>query len=111
MEAFGRRFEDGAIRTASCILITYLLLSILSAIVISSIEQLDILDVYLETAAAVSTSGITVGLTPHLGIVSELIITLLMLYGRLGSITMLLAFTPEKMTISSKLPLEKVQIG
>lgn len=111
LEAFGRRFEDGAIRTASCILITYLLLSILSAIVISSIEQLDILDVYLETAAAVSTSGITVGLTPHLGIVSELIITLLMLYGRLGSITMLLAFTPEKMTISSKLPLEKVQIG
>lgn len=111
LEAFGRRFEDGAIRTASCILITYLLLSILSAIVISSIEQLDILDVYLETATAVSTSGITVGLTPHLGIVSELIITLLMLYGRLGSITMLLAFTPEKMTISSKLPLEKVQIG
>lgn len=111
LEAFGRRFEDGAIRTASCILMTYLILSVLSAVVISSIEQLDIWDVYLETAAAISTSGITTGLTPRLGVVSELIITLLMLYGRLGSITMLLAFTPEKMTVSSKLPLEKVQIG
>ena len=35
----------------------------------------------------------------------------LMLFGRVGSITILLAFASEKNQAASKLPLEKIQIG
>ncbi|MGN0538010.1 MAG: TrkH family potassium uptake protein [Acutalibacteraceae bacterium] len=111
LEAFGRRFEDVAIRTASCILMTYLLLAIISAVIISAIEQIDIMAVLFETVSAVATVGLTVGITSNLSVVSEIIIAILMLYGRMGSITMLMAFTSDRMTISSKLPLEKVSIG
>lgn len=111
LEAFGRRFEDVAIRTASCILMTYLLLAVISAIIISAIEQIDIMAVLFETSSAVATVGLTVGITSNLSVVSEIIIAVLMLYGRMGSITMLLAFTSDRMTVSSKLPLEKVSIG
>lgn len=111
LEAFGRRFEDVAIRTASCILMTYLLLAIISAVIISAIEQIDIMAVLFETISAVATVGLTVGITSNLSVVSEIIIAILMLYGRMGSITMLMAFTSDRMTISSKLPLEKVSIG
>lgn len=111
LEAFGRRFEDVAIRTASCILMTYLLLAVISAVIISAIEQIDIMAVLFETVSAVATVGLTVGITSNLSVVSEIIIAILMLYGRMGSITMLMAFTSDRMTISSKLPLEKVSIG
>ncbi len=111
LEAFGRRFEDVAIRTASCILMTYLLLAVAAAIIISTIEQVDIMAALFETSSAVATVGLTVGITPHLSVVSELIVAVLMLYGRMGSITMLLAFTSDRMIVSSKLPLEKVSIG
>lgn len=111
VEAFGRRMEESITRTASCVFMTYLLLIAAATILISALEELPILTVLFETASAMATVGLTVGITPTLGMASKLILAFLMLCGRVGSITMLLAFSSEKKVSSSRLPLEKIQVG
>lgn len=111
IEAFGRRMEEGITRTASCVFMTYLLLTTSVAVIISAIEELPLLVALFESVSAMATVGLTLGVTPSLGMVSKLLLALLMLCGRVGSITMLLAFSSEKRVTNSKLPLEKIQVG
>lgn len=111
VEAFGRRMEEHITRTASCVFMTYLLLTASVAVIISAIEDLPLLTTLFESVSAMATVGLTVGITPSLGMVSKLLLAFLMLCGRVGSITMLLAFSSEKRVTNSRLPLEKIQVG
>lgn len=111
LEMFGRRMEEGITRTASCVFMTYLLLTAAVGIIISAIEGLPLLTALFESVSAMATVGLTLGVTPGLGMVSKLLLAFLMLCGRVGSITMLLAFSPDKRVINSKLPMERVQVG
>lgn len=111
IEAFGRRMDEGITRTASCVFMTYLLLTCSVTVMISAIEGLPLLTCLFESVSAMATVGLTLGITPSLGMVSKLLLAFLMLCGRVGSVTMLLAFSSEKRVINSRLPLDKVQVG
>lgn len=111
IEVFGRRMEEGITRTASCVFMTYLLLTAAVSIIISAIEDLPLLTALFEAVSAMATVGLTLGVTSGLGMVSKLLLAFLMLCGRVGSITMLLAFSSDKRVTNSRLPLEKVQVG
>ncbi|MCQ2493752.1 MAG: Trk family potassium uptake protein [Lachnospiraceae bacterium] len=111
IEVFGRRIDEDAPRLAACIFSSYLIGIITSAVVIASIEKLPFMTVLFETTSALATVGITLGITGSLGMVSKLIITFLMFCGRLGSITALLAFSPDRTKISSSYPKENINIG
>lgn len=111
VEAFGRRMEEGITRTASCVFMTYILLVAASATVISAIEKLPMLTALFECVSALATVGLSLGITPTVSMASKLILAFLMLCGRVGSITMLLAFSSDKRVTNSRLPLEKVQVG
>lgn len=69
------------------------------------------MSVLFETVSAAATVGLTLGITPELSMVSKLILAALMIFGRAGSMTMLLAFSSDHVPVASKLPLEKIQIG
>lgn len=111
IEMFGRRMEEGITRTAACVFMTYLLLTIGASVIISAVEGLPLLTALFESVSAMATVGLTFGVTPGLGMVSKLLLAFLMLCGRVGSITMLLAFSSDKRVTNSRLPLEKVQVG
>lgn len=111
VEAFGRRMEESITRTASCVFMTYLVLTVSAAVVISALEKIPVLTALFETVSAMATVGLTLGITPGVGMVSKMILAFLMLCGRVGSITMLLAFSSDRRVISSRLPLEKIQVG
>lgn len=111
IEMFGRRMEEGITRTASCVFMTYLLLTVGVGVIISAIEELPFITALFESVSAMATVGVTLGITPSLGMVSKLLLAFLMLCGRVGSITMLLAFSSDKRGTNSRLPLEKVQVG
>lgn len=111
VEAFGRRMEESITRTASCVFMTYLALTVSAAVIISALEEIPVLTALFETVSAMATVGLTLGVTPTLGMVSKWILAFLMLCGRVGSVTMLLAFSSEKRVVSSRLPLEKIQVG
>ncbi len=111
IEIFGRRMEEGITRTASCVFMTYLILTAGVGIAISAIEGLPFLTALFESVSAMATVGLTLGITPGLGMVSKMLLAFLMLCGRVGSITMLLAFSSGRRVTNSRLPLEKVQVG
>lgn len=111
IEAFGRRVDDEAPRVAACVFLTYLIGILSSAVAISAIEKLPFMTVLFETTSALATVGITLGITGTLGMVSKWIIILLMFCGRVGSVTVLLAFAPGRSKTPSSFPKENMQIG
>lgn len=110
IEIFGRRLDSHAIKNAATIVALYIILFFIGGIAISSIEHLPLLDCLFETASAVGTVGLTLGITPTLGIPSQLILILLMFFGRVGGLTLIYAAISIKQN-GVKLPLEKITVG
>lgn len=111
VEVFGRRLEESITRTASCVFMTYLILTTTVAVIISAVEELPLITTLFESVSAMATVGLSFGVTPSVGMLSKLLLAFLMLCGRVGSITMLLAFSSDKRVTNSRLPLEKIQVG
>lgn len=111
IECFGRRLDDEALRRASCVFMIYLLLSMFAGMIISEVEGIPLLAALFESISAIGTVGLSLGITPGLGILSKILLAMLMLLGRVGSITILLAFSSDRNIAASKLPHEKVQVG
>lgn len=111
VEMFGRRLEENVSSLALCIFAMYLMLGSAGAVFISTVENVPFINALFESASAVATVGLTTGITPQLGILSSIVLMLMMLFGRVGSITMLLAFSNYKNRPQSQKPLEKIQIG
>ena len=110
IEIFGRRLDSHAIKNAATIVALYIIFFFIGGIAISSIEHLPLLDCLFETASAVGTVGLTLGITPTLGIPSQLILILLMFFGRVGGLTLIYAAISGKQN-GVKLPLEKITVG
>lgn len=108
---FGRRIENGVVRNASTVLSMYLILFLCGAAVISIVENLPIGICLFETASAIGTVGLTLGITPQLGLVSRLILITLMFLGRVGGLTLIYAALSGTNRNLSKLPQEKITVG
>lgn len=110
-ECFGRRLDSSAIKTASTVFVLYITLCFFSASAICMIEGLPFGVCLFETASAVGTVGCTLGITPALGIASQLILIVLMFLGRVGGLTILYAAISTSTKKLSKLPQEKIIVG
>lgn len=108
---FDRRVDYNAIKLASTILAMYITLFFSGGIFISAYENLPLSSCLYETASALGTVGLTLGITPQLHVPSQLILILLMYLGRVGSLTLMYAALSSKKAVNSKLPLEKITIG
>lgn len=108
---FGRRIEPGAIRSAATILMLYMTLFFGGAVIISLYEGLPLSLCLFETASAVGTVGLTLGITPQLGILSQVVLIVLMYMGRVGSLTLIYAAMSGKNLSPAKLPQEKIAVG
>ena len=110
-ECFGRRIDAGVVKVAATIFLMYIALCVSSAAVISMLEKLPMRICLFETASAVGTVGLTLGVTPSLGVVSQVILMVLMFLGRVGGLTVIYAAisgSPKKL---SKLPQGKITVG
>ena len=108
---FGRRIDDSVIKNAATILLMYLSLFFFGGLAISIIEGAPMLDCLFETASAVGTVGLTLGLTSHLGLVSRGILIVLMFFGRVGGLTLIFAALSGTAKNVSKYPQEKITVG
>ena len=111
IECFRRRMEENALRHASCVTMLYGLLILVGTVLISSADGVMIQDALFEAASAIGTVGLSLGITAQLGTVSHIVLILLMFIGRVGGITILIAFGNRIACIPSKLPMEKVSVG
>lgn len=108
---FGRRIEDQAIKNAATIALMYVTLCISGAWIISIVEKLPLGVCLFETASAVGTVGLTLGITPDLSLVSQIVLIILMYLGRVGGLTLIYAAISGMSNVHSKLPQEKITVG
>ena len=111
VQFFGRRVDCDAVKTAATILTMYLVLLFLGGIFISVYENLPLSSCLYEAASAVGTTGLSLGITPHLHIPSQMVLIALMYLGRVGGLTLIYATVSSKKNGNGKLPQEKITIG
>ena len=110
-QMFGRRIETSTIKNAATIFMMYIVLFFGGAIVISTVEDLSFSTCLFETASAIVTVGLTLGITPELGVISQTILMILMFLGRVGGLTLIYAALSGSGKKISKLPQEKMTVG
>ena len=108
---FGRRVEEEVGKSAAAILVMYLFLAVTAAIIISGIEHVGIGACLFETASAIGTAGLSLGLTGSLGHVSRIILIGLMFFGRVGGLTVMYAAINSSGMEVSRYPVEKIAVG
>ena len=108
---FGRRIEDAVVKNAATLLSMYLCLVFAGAFLISALEALPFGTCLFETASAIGTVGLSLGITPALGTVSHLILIALMFFGRVGGLTLMFAAVSSKSAEVSQCPVEKINVG
>ena len=110
-EAFGRTIPGDVIRNATTIAFMYLSVCMLSGMFISLYEQVPLLSACYETASAIATVGLTLGITPSLRPVSHLLLIALMYIGRVGGLCLIYAVFPNANPDRGSLVEEKVNVG
>ena len=108
---FGRKIGEDAVRSAAAIVMMYFLLFFVSGMIISRVEGLPLLTCLFETASAVGTVGLTLGITSSLGTVSRCILMALMFFGRVGGLTLIYAAQSVRQAPRGTLPVEKITVG
>ncbi len=109
--AFGRRIDDSVIKNAATIVMMYIALFFIGGVAICTIEKLPLVASLFETASAIGTVGLTLGLTPKLSLASQIILIVLMYIGRVGGLTLIYATLSGKKQINAKMPLDKITVG
>lgn len=109
--AFGRRIDDSVIKNAATIVMMYITLFFIGGVSICTIEKLPLVASLFETASAIGTVGLTLGITPKLSLASQIILIILMYLGRVGGLTLIYATLSGKKQINAKLPLDKITVG
>ncbi len=111
IECFGRRVAEDSIKNAAAILLMYLVLFAGGGLLINALENVPMDICLFETASAIGTVGLSMGLTPTLGVASKVVLAVLMLFGRVGGLTVIFAtLTPKNRNLSKK-PMEKITVG
>lgn len=108
---FGRRLGDSVLKHAATIFLMYITLFVSGAVIISIVESLPMVICLFETASAIGTVGLTLGITPHLGMFSQMILIGLMFFGRVGGLTLVFAAISGTHRNVSKLPQENITVG
>ena len=88
---FGRSIADGTVKKALHVFFLNLSLGVTAAIFLCALQPLDAIDALFETISAVSTVGMTAGITDSLHPVSACVIIALMFIGRVGSVSFAVA--------------------
>lgn len=110
-EAFGRRIPDSAVRNAAALFILYILLFLGAGVFIACYEGLPLMPALFETASAIATVGLSLGITGQLSALSHVILILLMFFGRVGGLTLIYAVSASERPDGARLPMEQVAIG
>lgn len=111
LRAYERKLEGNALRRACAVFLTYLAVAMSATLILSMLQDFTMEQLLFEVFSAMSTVGLTTGITPVLSAASKLQIALLMYFGRVGVLSIALAFTKTPENIPVEYPCEKIMIG
>ncbi|MBQ6815487.1 MAG: potassium transporter KtrB [Lachnospiraceae bacterium] len=109
---FQRTIPKQAVSKAVAVVCVSFMIMFLSTLLLSAVTNASALDVAYETVSATATVGLTRNLTPILNLWGKLIIIVTMYLGRVGPISLLIAFNVAKENKNIiKEPVENISIG
>lgn len=109
--AFDRQIPNTTLRPAVVILSLYLGAFLIGGTLISIIDSVPLWPCLFETASALGTVGLSLGITSGLSWISKLILIMLMYFGRVGMLTLIYALPASKDMQLSHYPTEDVTVG
>ena len=112
IQCFGRRLPPATLRSAVSICTLYATLFLTAGVLISAWDGVPLSCALFETASAIGTVGLSLGITPELSGLSRLVLILLMYFGRVGGLTMMYALlSTSHVPAPAQLPMEKIAVG
>lgn len=106
-----RKIADETIRRCVAIVVFSFSVLMLLTVALLAVQHSDFLDTFYEMTSAIATVGLSRGLTCALHPVGKLIVTLTMYLGRIGPITLALAFNSRRASGNISCAESKVIIG
>lgn len=112
-EVFNRRLPNYLVYRAMAVAVISLGLVVFVTMVLSITEDADFLTLLFETTSAFGTVGLTLGYSPNLSLISKLIISVTMFAGRVGPLTLVLAFAQRasRNRGNMKYPEDRIMVG
>lgn len=112
-QAFGRKLPEKNLRTALAVLAIGIAAVFVGTMVLCLTEDIPLESLLFETVSAVGTVGLTRGITGLLSPAGKCVIILLMFMGRIGPVTLAMAFAARrgKKSANIQLPEERILIG
>ena len=112
VNVFNRSLSKQVTRKAVAVTVMSFSIMFISTILLSAVTDASMLDVLYETVSATATVGLTRNLTPFLNLWGKLIIICTMYLGRIGPISLAIAFSYSKESLNSiKNPTEEISVG
>ncbi len=109
--AFCYSLDRDMLRQAASIVMIYLTMAIVAILLLCAMEPITIKQAMFEVNSAIATVGCTLGITPQLGVTSQILVILLMYVGRLGGLTFTLIFARQRPEPPIDRPTGKLLIG
>ncbi len=106
-----RRISSSTIRQALAVFTAHLSFFALGGFLISIFDRLPLMATWFESASAISTVGLTLGITPKLSHASHLVLIFLMYWGRVGGLTLIFATLSKQTPDVINYPEEDLSIG
>ncbi len=108
---FKRRLDSNAIKRASVVVFINFSLALAAILIIVIGQGLPLTDIAFEAFSAISTVGMSTGVTRDLNQLSRIVILLLMFLGRVGSLTFAMSFTERRHRGNIRYPEEEITVG
>ena len=111
VRAFHRKISDNYVRRAVAVIVVFFVALLIASMALYITEDGNFIDILFEATSAMATVGLTRGFTGSLSTAGKGIIIVAMYLGRLGPITMALAFNAKQYTGKKTYAEGKVIIG
>ena len=108
---FRRRITTEAVYGAIAVFMLDVMLAVFGAMLISRIENVAYLKALFESASAVATVGLSMGITPYLSTASKFILIFIMYVGRVGGLTLVFAAITRRSTVNKQYPADNIAVG
>ncbi|HKL74493.1 MAG TPA: TrkH family potassium uptake protein [Halanaerobiales bacterium] len=111
IEIYNRRIDEEDVLKAMAITLLAMALIVLITIVLTITESKPFLDILFETVSAFGTVGLSTGVTPTLSKIGRILIIMTMFAGRVGPLTLAVAFAERQRKGIYHYPKEKIMVG
>jgi trk system potassium uptake protein TrkH len=109
---FNRSISKQAVRKAVAVAMMSFSIMMISTLLLAFVTDATALEILYETVSATATVGLSKNLTPLLNIWGKIIIICTMYFGRIGPISLAIAFSYQKEIVNNiKDPTEEISVG